>query len=293
MSRTARKRIEDRSKFDGSSSPVQRAHFENSLLKIFSSLAHLLLRNGYGIGIVNGLAKVAFVDAARSIERGDVAPKRASIASIATATGLTRVEVARIEKSLRSADQGISEHQNRAIRVAHGWLSDKTFLKSNGRPKILRLAGGRSSFDRLVRKYSGDIPTRAMLNEMKRLVLVKHDNDSVSLVRSQLPPTRATLATLGAIAPWARLLTESIDSVGPVELSSSINRFTMHFESLPQAHAALREIEDRKEAFVDALAQLSSRARTRDTHKISISIAIATTRPNRAESGPRRTRGSR
>jgi hypothetical protein len=257
-------------------------------------LAHLLLRNGYGFGVVNGLAKIAFVDAARSIEHGNVDAKRASIASIATATGLTRVEVARIEKSLDSATTNKSEQQNRAIRVAHGWLSDKRFVGRNGRPKKLRFTGGNASFDGLVRKYSGDIPARAMLNEMKRLVLVKHkDDDSISLVKARLQPTRATLSTLGAIAPWATLLTAKIDSMGAVGVDSSINRFTMHFESLPQAYAARREIEDHKEAFISALTQLGTKAKTRNSHKIAISVAIATTRPNPADTGSRRTRGNR
>jgi hypothetical protein len=290
----ARKRVENPSTPDGFSSTAQRTTFENSLLNIFSSLAHLLLRNGYGFGVVSSLAKIAFVDAARSIEQRNVESKRASIASIATVTGLTRVEVARIEKSLQLANRDVSEHQNRAIRVASGWLSDKKFLLRNGRPKILRFSGGNASFDGLVKKYSGDIPARAMLNEMKRLVLVKHNgDDSIALVRARLQPTRATLSTLGAIAPWARLLTAKIDSVGPVELDASINRFTIHFESLPQARAALREIEIRKEAFIDALAQLSTKAKPRDTHNIAISIAIATSRPNHAEFELRRTRGSR
>jgi hypothetical protein len=294
MSRTSRKRVENPSRLDGFSSPTQRAAFENSLLKIFSSLAHLLLRNGYGFGVVSSLAKAAFVDASRTIERRDSKSKRASIASIATATGLTRVEVARIGRSLKSTGVGVPEHQNRAIRVAQGWLSDRKFLQRNGRPKILRFTGGNGSFDGLVKKYSGDIPARAMLNEMKRLALVKHrGDDSVSLVRAKLQPTKATLSTLGAIAPWAKLLTAKFDSLGPVELDSSINRFSMHFESLPQAQAALREIEDRKEAFIDALTQLSTRARPRDTHSIEISIAIATTRPNHADFGSRRTRGIR
>jgi hypothetical protein len=242
---------------------------------------------------VSGLAKVAFVDAARSIERRDAKSKRPSIASIATATGLTRVEVARIEKSIEAFREDQSEHQNRAIRVAQGWLADSSFLERNGRPKTLRLVGGNASFDGLVRKYSGDIPTRAMLNEMKRLVLIKqHDDKSVSLVRARLQPTKATLSTLRAIAPWAQLLTATINSGRNTEVDSSTNRLTINLESLPQAHAILREIELRKEAFIHALAQLSTNARVPVSHEIAISVAIATTKPIQIKARSRRTRGN-
>jgi hypothetical protein len=294
MPRSARRKVEATSPGKGSSSSTQRTHLENSLFKIFSSLAHLLLRNGYGFGIVNSVAKVAFVDAARSIEQGGAKPKKASIASIATATGLTRVEVARIERSLRTNTENHLEQQNRAVRVAQGWSSDREFLHRNGRPKILPFTGGNASFDRLVRRYSGDIPTRAMLKEMQRLSLVKHtEGDTVSLVRANLLPTKATLSALGAIAPWVRVLAATTEVGEAAELDSSTNRFTMHFESLPQAHAVMREIEGRKAAFIDALAHLSTETKTRNTHTIAISVAIASTKPKHSKVAPRLTRGTK
>ncbi len=294
MPRVARIGVDDPSKSSGSSALSQRVHLESSLSKILSGLAYLLLRNGYGFGVINHLAKNAFVEAARSLEQSDVKAKKVSIATIAAATGLTRVEVARITKSLHSTSKNQIEKQNRALRVAHGWSSDRRFASRSGRAKTLRFTDGQAGFDRLVKRYSGDIPARAMLREMKRLELVKHnDDDTVALVRDKLPPTKATLSALSAIAPWVRQLAATKDIGEAAEFDSSINRFTMHFDSLPQAHAALREIETRKAAFVDALVQLSSKTKTPSAHRIAISVAIASTKPKHARATRRPNAGTR
>jgi hypothetical protein len=50
-----------------------------------------------------------------------------------------------------------------------GWLTDPRFCDHDGTPAPLLMNGPRgASFERLVREYSGDVPPRAMYEELRR-----------------------------------------------------------------------------------------------------------------------------
>ena len=260
---------------------------DQHLLQILESIAHLLLRNGYGFSRVNKLTKIAFVNAARTVDAGSLS--RISIARIAAVTGLTRTEVSQL---LRSADiraSSISEPLNRAARVASGWVSDQKFCDERGQPRKLPFSSARNSFAVLVKKYSGDIPARAMLAEMKRMGLVRHDaNDSVRLGRPKKSDTRPTISAMRAIAPWVNFFSD-IDKIGQVtQLKSDAQKLRLHFESIPQALAATRDIENRRAKFVEGLKNLGRRTTGHAKYHLDISMVMAIAAANHVASVRRR-----
>ena len=70
-------------------------------------------------------------------------------------------------------DVRYEDEYNRAARVITGWLRDPDFGDGNGHPSPLRMAGKRLSLRALVKSYSGDIPVRAMLDELIRVGAVR------------------------------------------------------------------------------------------------------------------------
>jgi hypothetical protein len=52
--------------------------------------------------------------------------------------------------------------------VLSGWHLDPEFLEADGRPRVLTASGAASSFDALLRRYAGDIPTTALVKELVR-----------------------------------------------------------------------------------------------------------------------------
>ena len=122
------------------------------------------------------------MNVAKSIDRENGG--KLSNARVAALTGLTRTEVSQI---VRHGDQDSMDPANRALRVVQGWLTDPRFAQARDLPRKLPFKGEKTSFSSLVRKYSGDIPARAMLTEMKRLRIVRIDaQDRVLLVRTTL-----------------------------------------------------------------------------------------------------------
>jgi len=251
---------------------------------IFYGLAQLLLKQGYGQRRFAQLTKLAFVDAAKSIV-GNVA-SRASIARIATLTGLTRLEVSRLlsvdPMNLLDADDKL----NRASRVAIGWSTDDAFLNERRKPKPLPFKMSRGSFSHLVKKYSGDIPARAMLTEMTRLGLVTSTRSGlVSLIRATPSLPRSTFAAIRAISPWVNLVAEGVNSADSNVLVSTAQQKRVHFASISEAKAAARELDLRWNAFAASIQQLATSEKRSGAYEVIVSIALATGRPQRLTQG--------
>ena len=96
---------------------------------------------------------------------------RISKSNVAIVTGLPRSEVTRILNApdpLPKSKRG----QNPSRRVLAGWYEDSEFLTKVGDPAILNIFGQRKSFEKLVGRYGGGIPVRAMLDELTQLDVI-------------------------------------------------------------------------------------------------------------------------
>jgi hypothetical protein len=248
------------------------------LFNILSSVAAILVSTGYGFSRVNELAKIAFVQAASAV--GAEQGQRLSIARVAALTGLTRTDVSKLIRSQKGNTPLLGKPTSRAARVANGWASDKEFVLSNARPRDLTLAGSRNSFATLVRKYSGDIPPKAMLKEMTRLGLVRIDSHGrVVLIRTDLMHSRKATAALKAAIPWISFLARASTTQVQDDLTSHFQKFELKFSSLPQVFAAMHELRSRHIAFVNALEQLGHQVQGTGRYSLSLSVAVAASNP--------------
>jgi len=256
-----------------------------SLKAILDSLAGLLVTTGYGYTRLAKLAKLSFVEAARSIDREN--ERKVSNARIAALTGLTRTDVSQLLRKGNEYSADAAEPANRALRVVRGWLADARYATPSGEPRRLQFKGSGPSFSSLVKKYSGDIPARAMLSEMKRLRMVSHDNnDGVVLVREKIGISRATTLTVRAISPWVEMLAAGNGS--PIgEVTSKSKQVQLNFSSSSQLLAAARELEHRRLAFVNGMEQLGEASEGNRKYFLRVSIAVA------AESSTRKTKKRR
>jgi hypothetical protein len=145
------------------------SHAMRTLLR---PIARILLRNGVPFATFCEYAKQAYVDAAAEL----VVPGRKPSASrIAVVTGLTRKEASRLLKT-RDGESAPVERYNRAARVVSAWVREDAFHDASGRPMSLPAEGSRS-FAELVRRYGGDVPSRAVLDELARVGAVTHTRD--------------------------------------------------------------------------------------------------------------------
>jgi hypothetical protein len=95
----------------------------------------------------------------------------------------------RVRKLPKPDDSASAERYNRAARVIAAWRRNRTFLDAKGRPVPLPMTGSGVSFSELVKRFSGDVPVRATLDELIRVGAVERLEDGriILLTRSYIP----------------------------------------------------------------------------------------------------------
>ena len=140
---------------------------------LMQPLVRILIRHGVSYNEFNEVLKNVFVEVA---ERDFGIPKRKpSQSRIAILTGLTRKEVAK-QKAILDGGAEIQDisNLNRVTRVLLGWHTDPDYTGPYGVPLELQFDSTDGvGFTALVRKYSGDMAARAMLDELLRVGAVE------------------------------------------------------------------------------------------------------------------------
>jgi hypothetical protein len=136
-------------------------------VNILRPLVRVLLRNGVPYGAFADMARRAYAEIAA--KEFALPGRKQTVSRISTITGLTRKEVTRIQAAETADPAAEAERYNRPARVIGGWVRDKGYRDKRGRLADLPMEGETGSFSALVRQFSGDIPPRAMADELVRL----------------------------------------------------------------------------------------------------------------------------
>jgi hypothetical protein len=154
-------------------------------------LVRILLRNGVPYAAFTDIAKRAYVEVARK-EFG-VPGKKQTNSRISTITGLSRKEIQRLSKIEEEEDADMVIRYNRAARVVYGWVHDKSYADDSGAAAMLPFDGAGPSFSSLVKAYSGDVPPRAILDELVQVGVAKRvNNNQVQLLERAYIPASGT-----------------------------------------------------------------------------------------------------
>ena len=158
-----------------------------SLVRLLRPLVRILLRYGVSFGDFAETARWVYVDVAD--KDFSIEGRKQSVSRISVITGLNRKDVTRLKQINIHQDQDPSSGFNRAGRVISGWVRDKAYNNKDGSPAVLPLEGEGQSFTALVKQYSGDMPVRAVLDELLRIEAVRRNEDgTVSLlVKAYIP----------------------------------------------------------------------------------------------------------
>lgn len=177
--------------------------------RILHPLVRVLLRHGVGFDAFADLAKRVYVEVARADFQ--IPGKKQTTSRISVLTGLTRKEVQRLSDNGASVDGEIEGRYNRAARVIAGWVRDANFCDAQGNPLPLPQEGSKPSFAALVREYSGDMPARAVLDELLRVGAVERDGEGIRLVTHVYVPHASPVDKLGILGTDVADLIATID----------------------------------------------------------------------------------
>ena len=203
-----------------------------AVLRLLRPLVRILLRNGVSFQTFSDLAKWIYVDVAN--KEFQIDGRKQSTSRVSVVTGLSRKEVVRVQKITEPDERAGAEKYNRAARVIAGWRREKDFLDRDGNPAILPLTGTGANFSDLVKRFSGDVPVRAILDELIRVGAVERTkNKEIRLLARAYIPEKSQTEKLQILGSDVAYL---ISTIGHnLESGSEIPRFQrkVEYDNLP------------------------------------------------------------
>ena len=153
-------------------------------------MVRILLRHGISFAEFADILKAVYVEVAVSDFK--VEGKRGTKSRIAVITGLTRKEVSRVIEVAGTEKEGVRSNLNRVARVLAGWHTDPDFIGPYGMPLEIQYEEEvltAVTFSKLVKRYSGDMSPRSMLDELMRVgVVIETEPGWLKVLRRDYEP---------------------------------------------------------------------------------------------------------
>lgn len=178
--------------------------------KVLRPLVRILLRNGIAYGDFAEEVRRVYTEIAMA--EFQVPGRKPSVSRTATITGLTRKEVARLVEVMENDTEssGLAP-QNRAAQVVAGWVRDPDYQDGRGEPRPLSMEDTGGGFPALVKRYSGDMTARSVLDELERVGVARRlDDGRVVLVSRSYIPAQDDAAKIEILGTDAHYLMETI-----------------------------------------------------------------------------------
>lgn len=186
-------------------------------------LVRVLIRLKIPFGSFAEVARQVYVQVADEAFR--LEGRKQTQSRIAVLTGLTRKEVARIQALPPDNDSALDERFDRCTRVISGWLQTDGYVR-DGQPRALSFEGEEPSFKALVARYSGDMPPRAVMDELMRTGALGQREDGLLVLRQAAFVPSRDLAD--KLAMLGRDTADLIDSIAHnLEACPSESRFQL------------------------------------------------------------------
>jgi len=180
---------------------------------VLRPLVRILLRQGISFAEFADILKAVYVEVAVSDFK--VEGKRSTKSRIAVITGLTRKEVSRVIEVAGTEKEGAGSNLNRVARVLAGWHTDPDFIGPYGMPQEIRYEEeGLSTvtFSKLVRRYSGDMSPRSMLDELMRVgVVIETEPGWLKVLRRDYEPQSLAQDSFERIGEVVKNFIDTVD----------------------------------------------------------------------------------
>jgi hypothetical protein len=176
-------------------------------------LVRILLRHGISFAEFLEIVKSVYVEIA--VTEFKVDGKRGTKSRIAVITGLTRKEVSRVIELAGAENDGSRSNLNRVARVLAGWHTDPDYIGPYGMPLEIRYEEGGISavnFSMLVRRYSGDMSPRSMLDELMRVgAVVETEPGWLKVLRRVYEPQTLALDNFERVGEVVKNFVDTVD----------------------------------------------------------------------------------
>jgi hypothetical protein len=219
------------------------ATLSRAVERVLTALFRVLLRHGMSYTAFEGIARRVYVDV--TLREFTIPGKKPSLSRASILSGLTRKEVQRLAAEIGAGAPPAqsSSRDNRAVRVLTAWTRDADFQDEQGQPRVLDPSDGTSGFAALVRRHSGDMPVRAVLDELLRVGAVQRLADGgLQLVQRAFVP-RGAADKIDVLGTEVADLVRTIDhNIAQGDADPRFQRRVMYHDVPPSLIAEFRKI---------------------------------------------------
>lgn len=217
-----------------------------AVIRLLRPLVQILLRNGVSYHTFSEFAKWVFIDVA-SKDFG-IRGRKQSTSRVSVITGISRKEVKRVKQLPRPDDSASTEKYNRAARVITAWRREREFVDAEGEPALLPMSGSGATFSKLVKRFSGDVPVRAILDELIRIGAMERLDDSrLHLLAQAYVPESSKADKLNILGTDVGLLISTIGHNLKADPTDSLFQRKVAYDNLPdEILPAFRKLSARK-----------------------------------------------
>lgn len=260
---------------------------DNAIRSLIEGLGPVMVDEGLTAKAVADIAKRVLVNEAA--RRSTMATGRVNHSKVAALTGLTRSEVRSLLKGqpldLARKRTGL----DRITRVIEGWHADPRFLSANGTPRTLNLGAKTGEFGDLVRRHSGDIPPRVVLEQLLEKNRVKIQRGQVRLLATKASTSETKAARQRPdVSPYVSDVLAAAAS-DRVKLTFA-HRLELHASSESETHHLSDRVARTLSTAVAALrANAIDGADAQSGAKIVVSIAVTTHDPSHTKIATKKT----
>jgi hypothetical protein len=230
-----------------------RSALHSAVMRLLRPLVRILLDHGVPFATFAEIARWVYVEVAENDFA--IAGRKQTDSRISVITGLTRKDVARIKKVDKPEDEAAALSYNRAARVVSAWVRNYPMEGTSSGVASLPL-DGRRSLAALIHKYSGDMPVRAVIDELLRVgaIRIRESGEAELLHRHYMPPQgeRRKLVYLGDD------VADLISTIGhnlTAKPADALFQRKVFYDNIPAEHLpSVRAVaRKRGEAAIDAL----------------------------------------
>ena len=226
----------------------------SAVMRLLRPLVRILLNRGVPYNMFAEIARWAYVEVA--MKDFAIPGRKQTDSRVSVLTGLTRKDVARIKSLDKPEDRAAELSYNRAARVVSAWSREYPMEGTASGVAPLPMEG-KDGFADLVRRNSGDMPLRAVIDELLRIgaIRMREDTGEVELLnRHYVPPQgeKRKLVYLGDdVADLIATIGHNLDA----KPSETMFQRKVFYDNVPREHLeSVRTLARRRgEAAVDTL----------------------------------------
>lgn len=142
----------------------------SNLQALLTELAKIAIEEDLSYSEFGEIARFAFVKAAEQVLCGD---KRVTDSRISIVTGMHRKDVKRLRDQAGETFSPEKAKSNRAIAVISAWTREQDYCDEKNKPISLAFDGEAPSLSTLIKEHSGDMPVRAVCDELERMGVIE------------------------------------------------------------------------------------------------------------------------